>query len=290
MNLAFTKMHGLGNDFMVIDGVTQDVDLNAEQIQLWSDRNFGIGFDQLLLVEPPKNPDVDFGYRIFNADGSEVEHCGNGARCFARFVREKGLTHKDLIKVSIMKGQIELRIHSDNTVTVDMGAPILEPYQVPFLSDTQQVTYKVPLEGGDETVELSAISMGNPHGVLVVKDTETAPVNTLGPLLEGHPSFPERANIGFLQIISRTEGKLRVFERGVGETLACGTGACAAMVAGRLNGMFDDCVKLHLSGGTLEISWSGEGHVMMTGPTSVVFDGQINIESEDRQAENSNNG
>lgn len=284
--LRFTKMHGLGNDFMVIDGISQSVQLETAQIQTWADRHFGIGFDQLLLVEAPDDPEVDFRYRIFNSDGGEVEHCGNGARCFARFVRDKGLTHKDRIRVAIQKGIIELQIMPNGQVQVDMGAPVLEPVDIPFVADQQQVTYPLALDGSDEQLEITAVSMGNPHGVMVVKNVDTAPVNTLGPLLENHPSFPQRANIGFLQIINRQHARLRVYERGAGETLACGTGACAAMVAGRLRGLLDDQVTMELTGGPLQISWSGQGSVMMTGPATTVFEGQVhwNSKSADQTA------
>lgn len=278
--LRFTKMHGLGNDFMVIDGITQDIHLSTAQVQHWANRNFGIGFDQLLLVQAPNSPDVDFCYRIFNADGGEVEHCGNGARCFAKFVLEKGLTHKRSIRVAIQKGVIELHVLDDGRVTVDMGEPQLAPGDVPFVADEQADHYALQLEGSQETVDISTVSMGNPHGVLMVPNVDDAPVHTLGALLEGHQRFPERANIGFLQVLNRKEGRLRVFERGVGETLACGTGACAAMVAGRLRGKFDDQVTLHLPGGPLEISWSGTGSVMMTGPATTVFEGQVHWNSK----------
>lgn len=273
--LRFTKMHGLGNDFMVIDAISQSVNLNTGQIQRWADRHFGIGFDQLLLVEAPDQPDVDFRYRIFNSDGGEVEHCGNGARCFARFVREKGLTHKDTIRVSIEKGIIELTMLEDGRVQVDMGEPVFEPEQIPLIADQRQLSYPLTLDGTDEEFEVTALSMGNPHAVMLVKNVDSAPVNTLGPLLEHHSAFPERANIGFLQIIDRKHARLRVFERGAGETLACGTGACAAMVAGRLRGLLDDQVSLELTGGPIEISWSGKGSVMMTGPATTVFEGQL---------------
>ncbi|WP_428241337.1 diaminopimelate epimerase [Gynuella sp.] len=273
--LRFTKMHGLGNDFMVIDGVTQDVHLTAAQIQRWADRNFGIGFDQLLLVEPPAEPNVDFRYRIFNADGDEVEHCGNGARCFARFVLDQGLTHKRVIRVAIQKGMLELHVHDDNTVTVDMGKPQLQPQDIPFIAEKQQSVYPLLISEHEPALEISAISMGNPHCVILVNDLDKAPVQVLGPLVENHDAFPKRCNVGFLQILNRHEGRLRVFERGVGETLACGTGACAAMVAGRLRGLFDTNVTLHLLGGDLEISWSGDGSVLMTGPATKVFEGYI---------------
>ena len=274
--LRFTKMHGLGNDFMVVDAISQQFRLSSEMIRELANRNFGIGFDQLLVVEPPGLPDVDFRYRIFNADGSEVEQCGNGARCFARFVRDQRLTNKRVIRVQTAKGIIELRVSKDGQVLVNMGVPELNPPAIPFAANCQKTVYTVDVE--EQTVELSAVSMGNPHGVLVVDDVDTAPVSTLGPLLEKHPRFPARANIGFLQIIDRGHARLRVFERGSGETLACGSGACAAVVAGRLRGLLDERVKVELRGGPLVIEWQGEGTpVMMEGPASTVFDGQLRL-------------
>lgn len=274
MQVRFTKMHGLGNDFMVIDGISQRIRLSERQVRALADRNRGIGFDQLLLVEPPTRPEMDFRYRIYNADGSEVEHCGNGARCFARFVRDKKLVMRDRIVVETARGEAVLNIREDRQVEVDMGAPELMPEQIPFIADDKAATYRVDVDG--QSVELSAVSMGNPHGVLVVDSVETAPVATLGPVLECHPRFPKKANIGFMQVLSRSEIRLRVFERGAGETQACGTGACAAVVAGRLRGLLDERVTVHLPGGDLEISWAGEGEpVMMTGPATTVFEGQI---------------
>ncbi|MGB1836677.1 diaminopimelate epimerase, partial [Marinobacter adhaerens] len=230
--LRFTKMHGLGNDFMVVDAISQPFRLRPEMIRELANRNFGIGFDQLLVVEPPGLPDVDFRYRIFNADGSEVEQCGNGARCFARFVRDQRLTNKKVIRVQTAKGVIELRVGREGMVMVNMGVPEFNPPAIPFAADRRKDVYTVDVDG--QTVELSALSMGNPHGVLLVEDVDQAPVETLGPKLERHPRFPARANIGFLQILDRTHVRLRVFERGSGETLACGSGACAAVVAGCL--------------------------------------------------------
>ncbi len=274
MLVRFTKMHGLGNDFMVIDAVSQRVRITPKIVRKLSDRHTGIGFDQLLLVEPPSRPDMDFRYRIYNADGSEVEHCGNGARCFGRFVRERRLTIKDEIHVETARGQAVLYLLPDRQVDVDMGAPELRPAEVPFRAERQAATYSVDVNG--ESVELSAVSMGNPHGVLVVDNVDTAPVETLGPMLEPHPSFPQKANIGFMQVMSRNEIRLRVYERGAGETLACGTGACAAVVAGRLRGLLDEEVLVHLPGGDLRIRWPGEGQaVRMTGPATTVFEGQI---------------
>jgi diaminopimelate epimerase len=276
MRLRFSKMHGLGNDFVVIDGVGQSVRLTPEKIRYIADRNFGVGCDQILVVETPENPNVDFRYRIFNCDGSEVENCGNGARCFAVFVRERKLTGKSVIKVETAGGLMELRVQQDEQVSVDMGAPRLQPVQIPFVADTQAVIY--PFEVAGKTYEISAVSMGNPHGVLLVDDVKTAPVAELGPVIEHHPRFPARVNVGFMQIVSRNEINLRVFERGVGETLACGTGACGAVVAGRLRGLLDQQVKVNLPGGSLHIDWPGEGQpVIMTGPAVTVFHGQIKI-------------
>jgi len=277
--LHFTKMHGLGNDFMVVDAISQPFRLRPEMIRKLSDRNFGIGFDQLLVVEPPGLPDVDFRYRIFNSDGSEVEQCGNGARCFARFVRDRQLTNKRVIRVQTAGGVIELRVERNGRVTVDMGVPELNPPAIPFAADSRKTVYTVEVDG--QTVELTAVSMGNPHGVLLVDDVKTAPVETLGPLLEKHPRFPSRANIGFLEIRDRGHARLRVFERGAGETLACGSGACAAVVAGRLRGLLDERVEVELDGGSLAIEWPGEGAaVMMEGPAATVFEGELRLPAE----------
>jgi diaminopimelate epimerase len=277
MRLEFTKMHGLGNDFMVVDLVSQRARLEPAVIRQLADRNFGVGFDQLLLVEPPGSPEVDFRYRIFNADGSEVSQCGNGARCFARFVRDRKLTRKDHLTVETASGIIELDITGNGWVTVDMGVPRLEPVEIPFQADARALTYAVDVNG--EHVELSAVSMGNPHAVLLVSDVDTAPVATLGPALESHPRFPERVNVGFLQVLDRQHVRLRVFERGTGETLACGTGACAAVVAGIQRGLLDSNVSVRLRGGELSIRWAGEGQpVIMTGPTAKVFDGFVRIQ------------
>lgn len=276
MLLRFTKMHGLGNDFMVIDGISQRVRLNADLVRRLADRHTGIGFDQLLLVEPPSRPEMDFRYRIYNADGSEVEHCGNGARCFARFVRDKRLIMRDRIAVETAKGEALLQIRADKQVEVDMGPPELQPAAIPFVAEGCSVSYPIEVDG--ETLEISTLSMGNPHGVLLVDAVDEAPVERFGPLLEAHPRFPQRANIGFMEVVSRGEIRLRVFERGAGETRACGTGACAAVVAGRLRGLLDERVRVHLPGGTLEVSWAGEGRsVMMTGPAATVYEGQIHL-------------
>ncbi len=274
MRLKFTKMHGLGNDFMVIDGVTQPVEFNAADIERWADRHMGIGFDQLLLVEPPTRPDRDFRYRIFNADGTEVENCGNGARCFARFVVDRQLIHAERIRVETAGGDLELILHADGQVTVDMGRPRLSPDRIPFEADSRASLYPVTLNDGSE-ISLAAVNMGNPHCVIRVDNVDTAPVETLGPELESHARFPQRVNVGFLQVIDTHNARLRVFERGVGETLACGTGACAAMVAGVINHWFQDHVRITLPGGTLLIEWSGEGNVLMTGPVETVYEGVI---------------
>ena len=276
MKLYFSKMHGLGNDFMVVDGVTQKVYFTPEIIRRLADRHFGIGFDQLLLVEPPYDPEQDFHYRIYNADGSEVQQCGNGARCFARFVRLKGLTNKDRIAVSTMSGRIVLQLEQDNQVTVNMGVPEFEPAKVPFRAQKAEKTYL--LRVAEQTVMCGVVSMGNPHCVLEVEDVKTAPVETLGAELESFDRFPERVNVGFMQLVSANEIRLRVFERGAGETMACGTGACAAAVVGIAQGKLRDRVKVHLPGGTLQIAWKGPGSpVFMTGPAEHVFDGEIEL-------------
>ena len=276
MLLRFTKMHGLGNDFVVIDAVTQSVTMTPELARKLGDRHFGIGCDQLLLVEPPPSPDVDFSYRIFNADGSEVEQCGNGIRCFAKFVRDRRMTGKRSIRVSTCAGILTATVGTDNRITVDMGVPVLEPAAIPFTAPQRAVTYA--LDAGGQRLDISAVSMGNPHLVLEVADIDSAPVATLGPLLESHPHFPNRVNAGFMAIHSPTEIDLRVYERGAGETLACGSGACAAVVSGILRGQLHTEVQVNLPGGPLTIHWEGEGHpVMMTGPAVTVFQGRIKI-------------
>ena len=276
MLIQFSKMHGLGNDFMVVDGITQKIFFSPEMIRRLADRHFGIGFDQLLLVEPPYDPEQDFHYRIFNADGSEVQQCGNGARCFARFVRLKGLTNKDRIAVSTMSGRIVLQLEQDNQVTVNMGVPEFEPAKVPFRAQKAEKTYL--LRVAEQTVMCGVVSMGNPHCVLEVEDVKTAPVETLGAELESFDRFPERVNVGFMELVSANEIRLRVFERGAGETMACGTGACAAAVVGIAQGKLRDRVKVHLPGGTLQIAWKGPGNsVFMTGPAEHVFDGEIEL-------------
>jgi diaminopimelate epimerase len=274
MELQFTKMHGLGNDFVVIDAIHQGVDMSDALARRLADRRFGIGCDQILLVERPQLPGTDFHYRIFNADGSEVEQCGNGARCFARFVRDQGLTDKDAIPVGTAKGPITLYLEADGQVRVNMGPPRLAPAEIPFLADAQAATY--PLDVAGETRIIGAVSMGNPHAVLQVDAVASAPVERLGPLIESHPRFPRRVNVGFMAVRDRRHIDLRVYERGAGETLACGTGACAAVVAGRLQGLLDDTVTVRLPGGELVISWRGDTEpVWMTGPATRVFEGRI---------------
>ena len=276
MRLKFTKMHGLGNDFVMVDAITQRVKLSPEKIRAIGDRHTGIGCDQILVVEAPRNPDMDFRYRIYNADGSEVENCGNGARCFARFVRDRRLTSKEQILVETAAGILQLNVQDKDQVSVDMGAPVLEPQDIPFQADIQAETY--PLEVNGETYTVGAVSMGNPHAVLLVEDVDSAPVEMLGAAIECHPRFPQKVNVGFLQIQDRARARLRVFERGVGETRACGTGACAAMVSARLRGLVDEELQLQLPGGTLTIYWPGPGEpVTMTGPATAVYHGQIVI-------------
>lgn len=269
-------MHGLGNDFVVIDTLNQAIDLNPEQFAFIADRKTGIGCDQILLVEPSDTPNALFRYRIFNADGGEVEQCGNGARCFALFVRQQGLTDLDEIPVITNSGLITLYIMGDDQVRVNMGVPQLQPASIPFHADKQQAVYT--LEHEQQDIQLSAVSIGNPHAVIVVNDTATAPVATLGAAIESHPSFPQRVNVGFMQIINKNHIQLRVFERGVGETRACGTGACAAVVAGQLRKLLDQHVTVRLPGGILTIEWQGENSsVMMTGPVQTVFKGSITL-------------
>ena len=276
MLLRFSKMHGLGNDFMVVDLISQRVHLSPEQIRYLGDRNTGVGFDQLLLVETPQSPDVDFRYRIFNSDGTEVEHCGNGARCFAKFVHDQRLTGKREIAVQTSNGRMVLKMLKDQWVEVDMGEPVLDPDQVPFDAPTQAASYTLEQDGHNYTI--GVVSVGNPHAVMIVDDVDAAPVVELGTKLEQHPRFPNKANIGFMQIIDRNTIKLRVFERGVGETKACGTGACAAVVAGQQQGLLDAKVTAHLTGGDLTIDWQGPGHhLMMNGPTTHVYEGQIKL-------------
>ncbi len=276
MLLKFTKMHGAGNDFVVLDGTRQKIDLSPEQMRLLADRRFGVGCDQILLVEKAQHRSADFRYRIFNADGGEVEQCGNGARCFMRFVYDNKLTGKREISVETQCGLIVPRLEEDGRVTVNMGAPIFEPVRIPFAGGSGAISE--PLEVSGQTLQISAVSMGNPHAVQVVSDIELAPVEILGAQIEHHPRFPNRVNAGFMQITDRHHIKLRVYERGAGETLSCGTGACAAVVAGiRLN-LLDNPVNVATRGGTLTITWqSGDSPVLMTGPAMSVFIGEINL-------------
>ena len=275
MTLKFTKMHGAGNDFVVIDATRKPIGLTQEQVRFLADRHFGVGCDQILLVEKPQNGG-DFRYRIFNADGGEVEQCGNGARCFVRFVHDKGLTDKREIVVETRSGLISPRLENDGRVTVNMGAPIFEPAHIPFNSDRDSLVQ--PLEVNGETVQITAVSMGNPHAVQVVDDVEHAPVIAQGGFIERHPRFPNRVNAGYMQVMDRNHIKLRVYERGAGETLSCGTGACAAVVTGIRRGLLDTEVQVATRGGTLTINWEGgEAPVLMTGPAITVFEGEINI-------------
>jgi diaminopimelate epimerase len=274
MGLRFAKMHGQGNDFVVIDGVRQTVSLSREEVRRIADRHFGVGCDQLLLVEKPVSPENDFRYRIFNADGGEVEQCGNGARCFARFVLDEGLTTKREIRVETASGVIRPKIEDSGQVTVDMGPPRFAPRDVPFAAGETKLLY--PLVVAGVTVQVSVLSMGNPHAVQVVDDVDRAPVTTQGPLIENHPAFPQRVNAGYMQIVSREDVRLRVWERGAGETLACGTGACAAVVAGIRRGLLASDVRVATRGGELKIRWMGAGEpVMMTGDAVRVFDGEM---------------
>ena len=275
MHFHFSKMHGLGNDFMVVDCITQNIFFSPDLIRRLADRHTGVGFDQLLVVEAPYDPETDFHYRIFNADGSEVEQCGNGARCFARFVRMKGLTNKYSISVSTKKGKMVLYCEEDDQITVNMGEPEFEPSKIPFKAKQMEKTYILRTE--EKTLFCGAVSMGNPHVVTVVDDVDTADVETLGPLLESHERFPERVNAGFMQVVNRDEVRLRVYERGAGETQACGSGACGAFAVGILQGLLDETVRVSLPGGSLSIRWKGVGSPLyMTGPASHVYDGQIN--------------
>jgi diaminopimelate epimerase len=277
MKIKFSKMHGLGNDFVVIDGMRQYVELTPETIRALGDRHTGIGFDQLLLVEPPTAPGADFRYRIFNADGGEVEQCGNGARCFVRFVHDQKLTDKTAIVVETKRGIIHPRLEANGLVTVDMGQPRFTPAEIPFESETDAAEQPLSLTDG-ATLMIGAVSMGNPHAVTVVADVDTAPVAGQGPLIESHARFPQRVNAGFMQVIDRHNIRLRVYERGAGETLACGTGACAAVVSGIRRGLLDSPVRVQTRGGELNIAWNGAGQsVIMTGPAVTVFTGEIDL-------------
>ncbi|NHQ88258.1 diaminopimelate epimerase [Iodobacter sp. HSC-16F04] len=283
MKLQFTKMQGLGNDFMVIDGVNQQVRLSTSTIRQLGDRHFGIGFDQLLLVEPASRADIDFSYRIFNNDGGEVEQCGNGARCFARFVHDKGLSLKKEIAVETARGVIYPRLEDDGNVSVNMGVPQFAPQEIPFIADSDLIIHPLDVDGA--SFAISVVSMGNPHAVQIVADVDVAPVASIGPKIETHPRFPAKVNAGFMQIISRDEIRLRVFERAAGETLACGTGACAAVVAGIRRGLLNPRVRVHTHGGELTITWAGgSAAVWMTGPAVSVFDGTINLQGEEYAA------
>lgn len=276
MRLRFTKMHGLGNDFVMIDAISQKVVVTPERVRKIADRKQGVGCDQVLVVETPSSPDVDFRYRIFNSDGGEVENCGNGARCFALFVLQRKLTGRKVIRAETAGGNLVLHVLGNNQVKVDMGLPVLLPESIPFVAPSQAITYPLNLSG--QTLNISAVSMGNPHAVTVVEDIAQVDIERVGPEVESHSDFPSRVNAGFMEVVSSSEVKLRVFERGVGETLACGTGACAAVVAGRLQGLLDSTVTVRLPLGSLTIQWQGDGHpVLMTGPVTTVFHGQVNI-------------
>lgn len=276
MRVRFTKMHGLGNDFVVLDAISQAIDLTPAQARFLADRHFGVGCDQILVVEKTARPDADFRYRIFNADGGEVEQCGNGARCFVRFVHEKRLTAKRAIRVETMGGLIEPRLEADGLVTVDMGVPRFEPTHVPFVTESDALVQPLHVDGVE--VEITALSMGNPHAVQVVANVDAAPVAEQGPLIENHPRFPQRVNAGFMQVVNRNAIRLRVYERGAGETLACGTGACAAVAAGIARGLLDSPVRVTTRGGDLTVAWAGPGQpLLMTGPAVTVFDSEIEI-------------
>lgn len=295
MKLRFTKMQGAGNDFVVLDATRSPLNLSADQMRRLGDRRFGIGADQILVVTRSDTPGVDFGYRIFNGSGEEVEHCGNGARCFVRYVREQGLSDKTTLRVETVNNLIELHMQPDGRVTVDMNAPVfdllrvpfhpagLRPHHVPVKGDAHGATVdQWPLKIKGRTVQLSVLSMGNPHAVQVVDDVDTAPVELQGPLIEQHTSFPKRVNVGFMQVVTRKHIRLRVYERGAGETLACGTGACAAVVAGIRLGLLDPVVDVDARGGRLTIEWQGvrdglSSHVFMTGPAETVFQGEIEL-------------
>ena len=285
MRVKFTKMEGAGNDFVVLDGVSRALTMSPQRAQRIADRHFGVGCDQILLVERTQRSDADFRYRIWNSDGGEVEQCGNGARCFVRFVHDKGLTKKTEIRVETLSGVITPRLEDDGQVSVDMGAPRFDPEGVPFdRSGLKPVGTRWPLEVGGAAVEVAVLSMGNPHAVRIVKDVDKAPVTTQGPLIERHPRFPRRANAGYMQVVDRASVRLRVWERGAGETLACGTGACAAVVTGIRDGLLDDTVRVETRGGRLTIRWAGGENdpnrsVWMTGPAVTVFEGEIEIES-----------
>ena len=274
MLLRFTKMHGLGNDFVVFDTISQGPRVDARLVRFLADRHRGIGCDQVLVIEPPTDPELDFRYRIFNGDGSEVGACGNGARCVAKYIRDKRLCARSRVLLQTLGGTLSTQGGKDNIFTVSMGVPRLEPAEIPFEAPSRTAVYTLATSRGE--LEISAVSMGNPHAVLLVEDIDDAPVSSLGPEIESHPRFPERANVGFMQVLSREEVRLRVWERGAGETLACGSGASAAVVAGRLRGLLDGRTRVHLGGGYLQIEWQGEGEALqMSGPATTVFEGQI---------------
>jgi diaminopimelate epimerase len=276
MRLKFTKMQGAGNDFVVLDGTRQPIALSPAMVRRIADRHFGVGADQILVVERSRTPGVDFGYRIFNADGGEVEQCGNGARCFVRFVRDRGLTDKDEIRVETLAGIIAPRLERDGRVTVDMGKPVFDAARVPFVTDSDALVQPLDIDG--TVVEITAVSMGNPHAVQLVASADRAPVAELGPRIERHPRFPQRVNAGFMEIVDRSRIRLRVYERGAGETLACGTGACAAAAVGIRRGLLDSPVTVATRGGELTIAWRGaDNPVYMTGPAETVFEGEIEI-------------
>jgi len=276
MDIEFTKMHGLGNDFVVIDASVHRLNLTREQIRFIADRHLGVGCDQLLLVEASQDPTIDFTYRIFNADGGEVGQCGNGARCFARFVRDQHLSDKNELRVQTLSGVITLHTEADGQITVNMGIPQFAPAAIPFEAEHRANSYTLAL--GDEQIEIGAVSLGNPHAVVRVEDVEQTPVARLGPLIESHTRFPQRVNAGFMQLLDRQHIRLRVYERGSAETLACGSGACAAMAVGRQRGWLDDKVTVSLRGGDLQVCWQGEGQaVMMTGPVASVFEGRLKL-------------
>ncbi|MYZ43726.1 diaminopimelate epimerase [Schauerella aestuarii] len=281
----FTKMHGAGNDFVVLDGVRQSIEMTPERARALADRHFGIGADQILVVEPATRDDADFRYRIYNADGGEVEHCGNGARCFVRFVHEQGLSDRNPLRAEIATGVILLNEGDDNQVTVDMGSTRFDPADLPFetvglasRAEGDAILWALPIEGELQPVWLSTVAISNPHAVQIVDDVDHAPVERVGPRIESHPRFPRRVNAGFMQIVDRHHIRLRVYERGAGETLACGTGACAAVAAGIRRGVLDSPVAVHTRGGTLHIAWDGQA-LRMTGPAVSVFPGQIDIDA-----------
>lgn len=274
--LHFSKMHGLGNDFMVLDLISQDARLDSATIQQLANRHTGIGFDQLLTVEPPSDPDCDFLFRIYNADGSQAEHCGNGARCLTRFILDRGLSYSKTLRLQLAKTQLEATLLDDGLIGINMGPPELRPAHIPFAATAQSSRYTLSVDS--EQLDITALSMGNPHAVLLVDDVDSAPVAELGPQIEAHQRFPQRVNVGFLQVLDPQHVKLRVYERGAGETMACGTGACAAVVAGRLRELLAERVSVELIGGTLHIEWAGgDNPVIMTGPATTVYHGQLTL-------------